>query len=78
MRAHIGGMVLGPPLPGLTPVLSDRRSGLVIVRPLQPSQLVVAGFGGGGRSCPGLSSNSGFDRWTAPPSCHPLAHSLPR
>eukprot|EP01047_Picozoa_sp_COSAG01_P090338 COSAG01_NODE_22211_length_866_cov_2.195567_1_plen_69_part_10 len=47
------GMVLGAPLPGLTLVLSDRRSGLVIARPLQPSQLVVAGFGGGGRSYPG-------------------------
>ena len=51
-------MVLGPPLPGLTLVLSDRRSSLVVARPLQPSQLVVAGFGGGGRSYPGFDEKT--------------------
>ena len=51
-------MALGAPLPGLTLVLSDRRSGLVIAWPLQPSQLVVAGFGGGGRSYPGFDEKT--------------------
>ena len=36
------GMALGAPLPGLTLVLSDRRSGLTMARPLRP---VFAGSG---------------------------------
>ena len=51
-------MVLGGPLPGLTPLVSDRRSGLVVARPLQPSQMAVAGFGGGGRSYPGFDEKT--------------------
>jgi len=52
------GMVLGAPLPPLTGSLGDRRSGLTVARPLQPSQLVVAGFGGGGRSYPGFDEKT--------------------
>ena len=54
------GMALGAPLPGLTLVLSDRRSGLTMARPLRPVFAGSGRFWGRWKEQPGRGDDPGY------------------